>query len=94
MFITSIFLWFRLGIGKAFKDVFIYGVKAKWPTDKDFRNRTMPLKLSKQLSSSLQKQTKSNQKDIEETVFLKNCYSEYKASSLNTIEETDFKKGG
>ena len=44
MFILSIWIWFKLGVRKAFRDILSYGSKQKWSVDQRMQNKTMPLR--------------------------------------------------
>lgn len=104
MLIGSIFLWFKAGMRKAFKDVITYGSKAKWSGDKGIKNKTMLLKMLKSgsLSSTEKTDRRNVKKDIEgtvllkgseETVLLKDCYSDDNESGLKIIEEIHLSEG-
>ena len=44
MLILSIWIWFKLGVRKAFRDILSYGSKQKWSVDQRMQNKTMPLR--------------------------------------------------
>ena len=44
MLMLSIWIWFKLGVRKAFRDILSYGSKQKWSVDQRMQNKTMPLR--------------------------------------------------
>lgn len=87
MLIISVFVWFKLGIKKAFRDVLNYGSKGKWSAEQRMQNRTMPLRKTnsgrlvtdrdvKRSTKDIGSPGNGNNSNIEETVLLENYHGQ------------------
>jgi hypothetical protein len=103
MLILSIWIWFKLGVKKAFIDVLSYGSKKKWLADQRLQNKTMPLRKSNSdkitADKSMAYDIVKNNKYIDETVLLENYHGQIlnnysENSDFEIIEEINLIAGG
>lgn len=106
MLILSIWIWFKLGIKKAFRDILSYGSKKKWLADQRIQNKTMPLRKRNSDKLTTDKSMKSRAYDIEknnkytdETVLLENYHGQIlnnqsESGDFEIIEEINLIAGG
>ena len=106
MLILSIWIWFKLGIKKASRDILSYGSKKKWLADQRIQNKTMPLRKRNSDKLTTDKSMKSRAYDIEknnkhtdETVLLENYHGQIlnnqsESGDFEIIEEINLIAGG
>ena len=106
MLILSILIWFKLGIGKAFRDVLNYGSKGKWLVDQKMLNKTMPLRKTDSgriiTGTTVKKTTNNvsinNHGDTYETILLENYHGQMINNNIDVnfeiIEEINLIAGG
>lgn len=105
MLIISVWIWFRLGVRKAVRDVLSYGSKKKWSVEKRMQNKTMPLRKTNSgriiAGRNIKKSTDiiCNISNSEETILLENYHGQIlknhkKNTEFEIIEEINLIAGG
>lgn len=107
MFILSIWIWFKLGVRKAFRDILSYGSKQKWSVDQRMQNKTMPLRKTHSGRLTTDNVVKNNTESISknksggsnDTVLLENYHGQIinkydQNMDFEIIEEINLIAGG
>jgi hypothetical protein len=107
MFILSIWIWFKLGVRKAFRDILSYGSKQKWSVDQRMQNKTMPLRKTHSGRLTTDNVVKNDTESISknksggsnDTVLLENYYGQIinkydQNMDFEIIEEINLIAGG
>ena len=84
MLILSIWIWFKLGVRKAFRDILSYGSKQKWSVDQRMQNKTMPLRKTHSgrlttdnvIKNNTESISKNNSDYSNDTVLLENYHGQ------------------
>ncbi|MBF1010037.1 hypothetical protein EHW90_03395 [Lachnoanaerobaculum orale] len=107
MLILSIWIWFKLGVRKAFRDILSYGSKQKWSVDQRMQNKTMPLRKTHSGRLTTDNVVKNNTESISknksggsnDTVLLENYHGQIinkydQNMDFEIIEEINLIAGG
>ena len=107
MLILSIWIWFKLGVRKAFRDILSYGSKQKWSVDQRMQNKTRPLRKTHSGRLTTDNVVKNNTESISknksggsnDTVLLENYHGQIinkydQNMDFEIIEEINLIAGG
>ena len=107
MLILSIWIWFKLGGRKAFRDILSYGSKQKWSVDQRMQNKTMPLRKTHSgrlttdnvIKNNTESISKNNSDYSNDTVLLENYHGQIinkydQNMDFEIIEEINLIAGG